>query len=1764
MDAPAQDLPPPVQDNAPPPPAQTAPAPSDFQTRIGKLQQAGFNDQEVKDWTVKKGGQLLSAGFSQDEVNNYVGIKQPDMSGVQQMARDNLAKQNAVETPAEGEKAAEPKPPPTFAQNLDAGMGMPVSSMIGSENEIPASLSPDVRKHLMNCYAKNTANDFGDFMQCALPHVAEAASQGHTFGELASGIANKASLSLYRQYQALGLAAANMSGNKEQAEYAKSNIREANAAEGAVTPEIHSAVGKLAFETASGFAAAVPALLTAEINPISSLAAFSAQGGLEEYGQVGARGGTPKQAALAGAATAAINAAGAILPMKYFTEALGKVGFGEFMRHMVGSAVPSMAAMGIANSAVDTAIANPNKTWGDWLKEQPAGIAQSVASAFLFSGAAGARNAAHPGMQEIVGNKLGKPAAAITPEDISQTVGKSFKSKAPAAQEFLDHALIMFGPQKEAAAAQTLRDVYRDTGVPPAQVAEDAKVVPEVAQAVEAGKVPEIYESLKEPPPVPELDKPPEGLDDKPFKIDHDLHLPEDFREFSKGYEPTEKGINEAMRDYLLRQWRGTGNEHMLVQDNSSGTVLFSHTSGHDRHVTPSTEITKELYNPNNNLAVHHNHPHETPLSPGDIASLAHPGERSITAHAENASFSHASLTDEFRNFIKGASRTENYKKILSLAREATEVGKADLVPLFKSKELPKALVNKAVPELANIALAKNGVIDYTTSHDISGIPEAIRKPLEDKINSAMAEKLKEYGFDSGGKSGRISNPDEGTFGRDFGQPEEGASSGAGGASTVGDRESPEGNAGSAEPVEAAALKTEPPKNLSPEHREFEALLGTPENMNTSQLGKVLSKIEKIFSDAGDDSLPKGSELNDDQFSALEDYARRAEDAQSKYSEQQAINKFESDLSQKGAIDLRAFDLSPETKEYVDDVKRDILNFATPMETGSNRARAAAKDFANKMRLSQWFSNHLFNKLTDGYTPEQLTKMWNAMDEASVYVQTEENNGVPRTQAMADAKIKGIGHFGLPEDQQVLLQSMSDWAQRAWDAAKSLGMVEGEGLPFWTPRMAAVVGEDGKWQSPSQTEGQPPSLEPIGRNLKTTSPHLKGRKYLTAEETESAMQKLFGEEHGEDNVSLVRDIRTMPMALGRLEQAVAGRGLINEIKRMSADTGAETVRDTPADGYFTIDHPAFQTYKPKLAMDENGKWQQVNDENGKPLFDKVPIYVSKEFEGPLRAVLSRDSGAVYNAMMAIKGKAMGMIMYSPLIHNAVEFGRALPTMPGKILTGKAYFEGNRAKKDPAQMQEAITAGLVPIGARFFNQDISSVMESPDLTPGRSWTAKLLGGLTEATAGEKAGNAVKSAIDKFGDFWHNTLLWDRVGDLQMGLYVNMRDDLVKQGMDPKGAQSAAAHIANRFAGALPTESMGNTARKMANVALFSRSFTVGNLGVMKDMIAGLPSDVKSQLERDIGAEGAKAASDKTRRIAMGAFAMDIALMHAGNSILQDALDKLMRDTTLGQIGQGYVDRWNKLMSDHSKTPWDLLNLPADLQALSSTSSNEPGKQDRIHYSDDPKTGTAYYMRMPIGKIGEEFEGWLTSPLEMLRKKQGTLVAPLIDIYKNEDYFGHPIYDKDARGISGAAANIGKAVSHIMEGQIPEESIKGAYKILTGHADKLDVMKAVGPLVGLTFSKGYPGGPEAGILAGATRRHEAEISSALPKIKDAVDGGDTQQAKKIMSDLGMDARSQRSLLRHYENPAGKVNPRSMKKFEKIATPEEKEQMRRQQEE
>lgn len=828
------------------------------------------------------------------------------------------------------------------------------------------------------------------------------------------------------------------------------------------------------------------------------------------------------------------------------------------------------------------------------------------------------------------------------------------------------------------------------------------------------------------------------------------------------------------------------------------------------------------------------------------------------------------------------------------------------------------------------------------------------------------------------------------------------------------------------------------------------------------------------------------------------------------------------------------------------DVGRDIQMKLTPMARGSVESMATVKDYMNAMRRNAWDSSRIDTDLVDRFSAEQRERMARAMEEESLSIRLGEPESAREHQGLATLA---------PEERQAVLD-LDAAQQLAWLRARDAGIVEGDGIPMHFPRMA--IGAKGDSEI-----GKAPSLTQM-YGIRKNSPYLKQRQYMEAQETEAALKAKYG-----DQAKIAWDIRAVNLATKMLEDVVSGRTLINNIEEVGKRTGDETVAVgfKPGDGWFTVDHPAFQKWRPKL---EDGG--AVKDSEGNIQFEQVPIYVRGDFEGPIRSALWGETGAAYRGLMSLKGKTMGLIMNSPMIHNMVEFGRAFPAMPTRIV--KAYFDGNRAKNDPGIMHEAIDAGLVPIGKRFFNQDINAIMEAPDLTPGRSWTAKLLAAVP-GLFDEAAGTAVKQAIDKAGDFWHNTLLWDRIADLQAGLYVNFRGDLMAKGMDQTTASRVAAHFANRYAGALPKEAMSEAATKVSNFLMFSRSFTIGNLGVMKDMLTGLPKDVLAQIERDAGfkagsiegagEEGAvqqavTSAKSMARRKAMMVVAADVALMYAGNSVLQSAFNVMLGQNDLTQEAHDYLRRARDVLNEASVHPLSLLQPMTIAERLSATNDNEPNRKDRIRIG-YAKDGTAIYARNPVGKIGEEFSNWFTSPIDMMKKKEGTIARPLMQILSNDAGFGRKIYDPQAATPAAYASNIWNVVKHIAGSQLPVGQITAFSDLVKGEGDaKVNALQALGPFAGFTFSKGAPGGPAVGELYDARAHHDYAVDQAMPNIRRLIVRGREDEARSRMTELDVPVKLQNWYIKSTLNPATRLSPRAMRDFNLYSTDEQKARMNR----
>jgi hypothetical protein len=865
---------------------------------------------------------------------------------------------------------------------------------------------------------------------------------------------------------------------------------------------------------------------------------------------------------------------------------------------------------------------------------------------------------------------------------------------------------------------------------------------------------------------------------------------------------------------------------------------------------------------------------------------------------------------------------------------------------------------------------------------------------------------------------------------------------------------------------------------------------------------------------------------------------------------------------------------------------KNIQYLLDPMATGSDRAMVIAKDAANMVRRIRWDHARIDTDLVDKFDDESLTRMWNAADEESVSQQLGESAAMREHQGLAT----------LEPEERAAVDMLQQRAQAAWLHAVDTGMVEGQGLPSYTPRMVSNVA------LASDAMG-PRALNELGRNIFTRTAQMLHRSNLEAGETEAAAQQVVRsrlEKQGAtpeqisaalEKVNLVRNIRTLPLATARLEEAAVWKDMINKIELSGKSAGQDTVSvgSRPDSSWFTIaGNPAFTKWAPKLEL-VDGKWKAITNDAGDPVFAPQPIYMSPEFKGPMTAILDESAQrgkvvstaqSLYGALMALKGKSMTVILNSPLIHNQVVWGKVAEAAGGREWMGFGlYFRGNKIVNGATgRAQELIERGLNPFGPRASLQDITGNMEEPNLgAPGRSLTAKVARMIPdlfdEARPGQTVGgpgDKVAAAIDRAGDFWHNTLLWDRVRDLHFGLADYLSDKMVAKGVDRLMADRIATHFSNIIVGSIPKEAMSAGARATANLLLFSRSFTLGNLSTFKQAAMGLPKPILAQIDRDFGVTmqealkgtpGAEAqvneisqtAKSIARRKALSTIALSIGMYYVGNALLQHAFDMVVRDNSVSDELKGYARRFKDAMTAIKEDPFELRHL---LARLSPTWDNEPWKQDRA-YVGNTSGGTGIYARNPSGKFGEELSGYMTKPMFMLRGKLSPMAGSLLDLLMNDNGFGRKVYndhDSTIRGDIDTAYQVGK---HVVMKHLPEGQLGAGLDLLRGDGNKtVNALRLVGPALGFTASVGAPGGPQRGEQLAAKEDFEARFSLAWPDIKKQIQRGDTKGAQDALRAIGVPPGMQRGLMRSALDPASALHGRTLLDFFQYATKEQRQ--------
>jgi hypothetical protein len=145
-------------------------------------------------------------------------------------------------------------------------------------------------------------------------------------------------------------------------------------------PEFDTMLGRGLYSGASSLVQMTPGLAASVVtaNPLPALANIAAITAAPTYQKYRERGATVGEAALGTAAETGVELATEALPLGFAVKTLGKVGFGQFLRNYLGRELPSEAVATITQNAIDTAIANPDKTWTDYVNELPSALGETA------------------------------------------------------------------------------------------------------------------------------------------------------------------------------------------------------------------------------------------------------------------------------------------------------------------------------------------------------------------------------------------------------------------------------------------------------------------------------------------------------------------------------------------------------------------------------------------------------------------------------------------------------------------------------------------------------------------------------------------------------------------------------------------------------------------------------------------------------------------------------------------------------------------------------------------------------------------------------------------------------------------------------------------------------------------------------------------------------------------------------------------------------------------------------------------------------------------------------------------------------------------------------------------------------------------------------------------------------------------------------------------------------------------------------------------
>ena len=377
-------------------------------------------------------------------------------------------------------------------------------------------------------------------------------------------------------------------------------------------------------------------------------------------------------------------------------------------------------------------------------------------------------------------------------------------------------------------------------------------------------------------------------------------------------------------------------------------------------------------------------------------------------------------------------------------------------------------------------------------------------------------------------------------------------------------------------------------RDLTPEHKALEENLGTPENMTLPQLGRLDSKIAKIFANADQRDLPKAKDLSDAEFTALEDYGKRVEAARDAL--------IEKNKGQIGAIDTGK---------------------AKTTEQPKKEAWQMTREEFERSQLSPESESVSKNPFVQIFNPANISDAAKAM--ATVL---RENMGLSaRETAIVRSSLKGFGKLfrGMSEAEQ--LKFIDQFEQRD------------KGVEISDPKLKEAADTIGK------------IYKDYADKIQQVFPDVKMREsYFTHQyEDEAAAKKFFSDwvaKQGSERNLKQRAFPTLkeamdaglkPRTTNPIETVL--RYALNMSNLLAAHKGVEMARDMGIAEYFPKDK------QPDGWVPLDGNLSEVN---GQTLFapeDAARVYnnsVSEGLKGPVGDIMNAWKRANnYNNMMQL-------------------------------------------------------------------------------------------------------------------------------------------------------------------------------------------------------------------------------------------------------------------------------------------------------------------------------------------------------------------------------------------------------------------------------------------------------------------------------------------------------------------------------------------------